>query len=410
MHLCLVCCEYPPAHHGGIGSASYDLAEGLVAAGHKVTVVGIYSNSQLEYASTVNQKNSEINLDSMVRIVRLPETAGTHFWHQRALWDRWRLKRCISQMHTSEHFDILEYPDNNGWLPWGGPRNLPSVVRTHGTFYGCDRALGCLNDPFCYRLEEKTLKSANYWLGVSQSALDRNLSFCGVETWPSDIIYNAVDSQLFAPRSVPIEEGLIVFVNSIGPCKGVPELMEAANIFFPQYPHAHLVLIGGNAGKTRNGQTYAAQMKSKLHPEIAARVVFTGPLVRNEILPYLQKAQVCCFPSHSETFGISPVEAMACGKPTIYSYCGPGPEVIQDGVSGLLCNPKDPSDIAAKLVHLLCDHEMANRLGQAARQRVLERFSRSEWIPRNIAFYDKCIREFQAPKRPQQPVNIQSTQ
>ena len=76
----------------------------------------------------------------------------------------------------------------------------------------------------------------------------------------------------------------------------------------------------------------------------------TGRMSRDDGVPdYLRKANVCCYPSHMETFGIAAVEAMSVGKPTIFSRHGPGPEITDEGVSGLLCDPHCTADIAAKI-------------------------------------------------------------
>lgn len=394
MHICLVCNEYPPAIHGGIGSTNYDLAEGLTKDGHDVTVVGVYPRSEIGRVAKLETKAIHNKGGGRLRVVRLPENDSLRPIRLRCLWNRWRLKAWLAQ--GQHHFDILEFPDYEGWLPWGGPRNLPSLVRVQGTNVAYDRELDLGDDPLTYWFEVKTLKSADYTLGCSRFALAQIRALCGPPRGPSGVSYTAVDTDFFAPNpEIAVEQGLIVFVNSIGPRKGVSELMEAANLLVPRYPAAHFVLIGGNAGQERNGLSYTEQMKAKLRPEVASHVVFAGRLDRYDgVRPYLQKAQVCCYPSHSETLGLAPIEAMACGKPTIYSTLGAGPEVIEHGVSGLLCNPKDPADIAAKLLQVLNDRDFAGRLGATARQRVLERFSRSKWISSNVAFYEQCIREF----------------
>ena len=91
---------------------------------------------------------------------------------------------------------------------------------------------------------------------------------------------------------------------------------------------------------------------------------------------------------------------MAVGKPTIYSRTGPGPEVIEDGVSGLLCDPFDPEDIAAKICALLDNQVLAAQLGQGARARVLARFNKKDWIGRNLAYYSRCLEK---PGKPSSP-------
>ena len=93
-----------------------------------------------------------------------------------------------------------------------------------------------------------------------------------------------------------------------------------------------------------------------------------------------------------ETFGIAPVEAMSVGKPTIYSKTGPGPEVIEDGISGLLCDPMDPKDIAEKISAVLANSQLGETLGRNGRMRVEKCFNKNDWIRRNVDFFNDCIR------------------
>ncbi|MDW8310964.1 MAG: glycosyltransferase family 4 protein, partial [Verrucomicrobiales bacterium] len=142
----------------------------------------------------------------------------------------------------------------------------------------------------------------------------------------------------------------------------------------------------------RNGRSYLDTLRERVRPQFRERIEFTGRLDRaTGVIGYLRRAQICCLPSHMETFGIAAVEAMAVGKPVIYSRTGPGPEIIEDGVTGLLCNPFDPADIAAKILRLLENPAWARQLGNAARARVLEHFDRQRWAERNVAFYRECL-------------------
>jgi glycosyltransferase involved in cell wall biosynthesis len=95
-----------------------------------------------------------------------------------------------------------------------------------------------------------------------------------------------------------------------------------------------------------------------------------------------------------EAMPLAWLEAMACGKAVVASKTGPGPEIIEDGVSGLLCDPYDPKDIADKILTILKDPDLAARLGRNARKRVEEHFSPEVIIPKNIAFYEECIERF----------------
>jgi glycosyltransferase involved in cell wall biosynthesis len=75
----------------------------------------------------------------------------------------------------------------------------------------------------------------------------------------------------------------------------------------------------------------------------------------------------------------------------IASQMGPGPELIEDGISGVLVNPKDPDAIADALYELLGNPQMRTILGSRARERAEALFSNDVLIPRNLAFYQDCL-------------------
>jgi glycosyltransferase involved in cell wall biosynthesis len=99
------------------------------------------------------------------------------------------------------------------------------------------------------------------------------------------------------------------------------------------------------------------------------------------------EAIVCVFPSHMETQGLVSLEAMLMGRPVVFTKYGPGPETIEHGKTGLLCDVYDPKDIAEKVMEYLEDIEMASRLGKNAREVVIAKYDKKMIIERNIEFY-----------------------
>jgi glycosyltransferase involved in cell wall biosynthesis len=85
------------------------------------------------------------------------------------------------------------------------------------------------------------------------------------------------------------------------------------------------------------------------------------------------------------------LEALATGKAVVASKTGPGPEIIDDGATGLLCDPHDPDSIAQRVIRLLKNPEERRRLGRAARKLVLDRYSLQPLVDRNIAYYEKLL-------------------
>jgi glycosyltransferase involved in cell wall biosynthesis len=270
---------------------------------------------------------------------------------------------------------------------------VPAVIRIRGSNLFFDRELQRAGKRFEHHLERRALERADQLAAVSRYAAERTLKFCGLEQRACAVIPNAVDTTLFSPSDqVQTVPGLVVFVNSINPKKGIEQLIGAMNIVCQAHPEAHLVAVGQDTQKRVGGRSYVEWLMDQVRPEFRARVAFVGRMPRDSgVLRYLRQANVCCYPSHMETFGIAAAEAMAVGKPTIYSRTGPGPEVMEDGVSGLLCNPFDAEDIAVKICALLENQPLAAYLGQGARARVLAMFNKKDWIGRNLDYYSRCL-------------------
>lgn len=382
MHIAIVCEEYPPAPHGGTGASYQDLAEGLVLAGHKATVVGISATQPL--SRRVDQ------VTNGVRITRLPRAHPRLGTRLGAWWERWKVRRVLAQEHARSPFDVVEGSDYHGWLAHGGVKGVPSIVRIRGSNLFFDAELNRKPSLFEHKLERTALDRATHLAAVSRYAAERTLALCNLLDRECSILPNGVDVERFSPSDdVAVEKELVVFVSVINPKKGIEELIAAANEILPKRPAARFVAIGDDT-QSRTG-AYIAALMEKVIPDVRNRFEFTGRMDREKVVPWLQRAAVCCYPSHMETFGIAALEAMSVGRPTIFTKLGPGPEVVEDGVSGLLCDPRDPKDIARCITAILDDDALAQRLGKAARERVLKHFDKRDWIKRNVAFYERCL-------------------
>jgi glycosyltransferase involved in cell wall biosynthesis len=82
---------------------------------------------------------------------------------------------------------------------------------------------------------------------------------------------------------------------------------------------------------------------------------------------------------------------MAMGKAVVASQTGPGPEIIQPEVNGLLCDPFDPSSIAQAVTRALRDYQLRQRLGAAARKTVEEKYAVDVLLQKNLDFYRDCL-------------------
>lgn len=385
LRICLVCDEYPPAVHGGIGAFSRDLAEGLALEGAHVTVVGMYK-PEMPHATA-----GECITVNGVRVVRLPCTSRRGTPRLNSFQNRWRLLKWLSAEHAANGIDVLECPDYAGWLPLGGPRGVPTIARLHGSAVFYDGELGRRPARLQQQFERRWLRRAKHLIAVSDYVGRTSIRLCDLQQRSYSVIHNAVDTDRFSPGSEEAtRKGMVLFVNTVAQKKGIEELVLAMNVLSRKRPDAYLVVAGKSLSQ-RGGRNYQEHVLSLAAPLVREKIRFTGHLQREDVVRLLREAEVCCYPSHVEAFGIAPVEAMAVGKPTIFTKYGAGPEVIDDGVSGLLCDPRDSVDIANKIDTILSDVALARRLGAAARDTVLSRFSRTAWIDRNVAAYRQCL-------------------
>ncbi len=379
-HLCLVCDEYPPCKTGGIGIFSRNLARRLIKEGNSVTVVGIYQ----PFIRAVEK--AEVEDDQGVTVYRLPP-ANQHFGSRiKLVSERLRLTRWIRHNEKEMGFDIIESPDFTGSLAFYNS-TLPTVVRLHGSYLFKDDLLQRPPSRLYHLLEKRSLKKASLLISVSQ--------FCGEMTMkrarlskPFTVIHNAVDTDFFKPDySVTANQKAILYFGTVSEKKGITFLIKAMEELIKINQDIELILMG------KVDEKYKESILRNFSTSVTSRIHFTGHIAHGEdFLSNIHRAKLCVFPSLAEAFGLTVIEAMACGKPTIITNKGPGPEIIENGVSGLLCNPCDHFDISKKINTVLHNQDFAQQLGYEARKKVIEEFSLDAWAKKNREFFNNVIK------------------
>jgi glycosyltransferase involved in cell wall biosynthesis len=184
----------------------------------------------------------------------------------------------------------------------------------------------------------------------------------------------------------------VVFSGTLTGKKGVISLIKAWPLVVKSVPEAQLHIFGKD-GRTADGGSMQQFLGSMLNGE-RGTVHFHGHVVRKELFEVYRKAAAAVFPSYAEAFAVAPLEAMACGCPTIFSERGSGPELLTHERQGLLVDPDKPGDIAASIVRTLRDRQFAREIGDAGRTLVRQVFSVDRLVAQNEDFYRRCIRGF----------------
>ena len=158
---------------------------------------------------------------------------------------------------------------------------------------------------------------------------------------------------------------IVGVVARLEPEKGHQTLIEAWPHVLREVPDAYLLIVGEGSRRDSLEQWAAAH-------RVAHRVVFTGR--RDDIPAVTAGLDVAVLPSWREAQGLSILESMALSRPVVASDVGGIPEMIEDGVTGLLVEHDNPVALAAAISRLLLDPGLAQRLGRAGHDLVHERF------------------------------------
>ncbi|MFX1552331.1 MAG: glycosyltransferase [Promethearchaeota archaeon] len=214
-----------------------------------------------------------------------------------------------------------------------------------------------------------------------------------------EIIHNGIDLARFDTEidgegirsEFNVEKGtkLIGTIGHFAPLKGYEELLNAMGEVVGNGFDVKLVMVGESIYP--HSKSYKEKLFSLVDsPELKERVIFAG--FREDIPELLASFDVFVLPSRSEGFGRVNLEAMAMGKPVISTNVGGIPEVVLDGVTGILVPPGNPNALSRALMMLLDDPSQRESMGREGRKRVEEHFTLQGHVQRIQEIYRDILR------------------
>ena len=258
------------------------------------------------------------------------------------------------------------------------PRQLGVVTTLHGTDI---TVVGV--EPAFFRITQFSVQSSDRVTAVSRFLKERAEETLGI-TRPIDVIYNFVDSSVFAPRRratirlAPPETRVLMHASNFRPVKNIPTVIHVFAEVRRQV-QSKLVMVGDGPEKAS-----AEQLARELG--IERDVLFLGNQeVMEELLPL---ADVFLLPSKSESFGLVALEAMSAEVPVVASNVGGLPEVIDNGVTGFLHDPEHLAGQVTSVLRLLGNEKLRRTMGRRARRVARARFSVDEMVDRYVKVYD----------------------
>lgn len=260
-------------------------------------------------------------------------------------------------------------------------RPAPAMVTT---LHGTDITL-VGTDPSYAPLTEFVIRESDAVTAVSADLARRTReSFCFSGSKPCEIrvIPNFVDTELFHPSAAKNRRrglGRAVHISNFRPVKRVAWLLRAFELA-TRGTAATLTFVG-------DGPDQRACRELARELAISDRVHFLGE--RDSLPELLADADVFALASSEESFGLSALEAMSCGTPVVATRVGGIPEVVEDGVTGLLSAPDDIEGYSRRFAQLLFDAELSKKMGAAARATAEKRYMRSSVV----AHYEDLYRQ-----------------
>ena len=245
-------------------------------------------------------------------------------------------------------------------------------------------------------IEDRAVAEADRIIAECPQDVADLVGLYGADRSKLDTIPCGFDPAEFAPvpqaeararLGLPLDGPIVLQLGRMVPRKGVDTVIQAIGRLERDHGvRARLVVVGGDSPEPDPALTpEIGRLRAIAAAEgVADRVLFAGARGRDVLKDYYSAADVFATTPWYEPFGITPVEAMACGTPVVGADVGGIKATVVDGSTGFLVPPRDPAATADRLARLLNDPELLRAMGRRARRRAVAHYT---WagVARSIA-------------------------
>lgn len=383
MKIALLSFEYPPeTGFGGIGTYTWYQARALVKLGHKVHVLA-GSTTPCELSTTEHDGVVVHRFRADDLVMKVGGFFGTrkYYWTRQRIQNAWCMYLGLKKLMKRHHFDVIEMPEcgAEGALITLLVRT-PTVVRFHSPsrlimqFYDVPK----LDIAMCSWIEQVAIRNATSLTSCSAFLASEVREQMGVHR-QVDVIANGIDLPLFDQEpvadltkryGVPRGQVTILFAGRMEPRKGIHLCAEIVASVLCRHDVTFLFAGEDIFGYVENTLKPALEGK-----KLTGSFRYLGKLGLQELRACARAVDIYLLPSIWENCPYSCLEAMASGRAIVCSDQGGMPELIEDGVNGLLANSGVPASYTAQLSRLIENPNLRVALGAAARRSVEERFT-----------------------------------
>ncbi|MFC2110060.1 glycosyltransferase family 4 protein [Bacteroidota bacterium] len=378
MHIGFITPEYPhiqfKGNIGGIGTFTNNLAEQLVKENYKVTVF-IYSQHK---ESVCMQNGVEIHF------VKRKSLKGFTWITNRLYFNSY-----VNKTVKMNGIDVLEAPEWTGFSAFMKFK-CPLIIRLHGSdTYFCNlenRKVKQKNKFF----EKIALLRADKIIGVSDFVSNKTKELFALEA-KIHTIYNTINLQDFVPYHQSIEDKTLLYFGTIIRKKGVLEIAKAFNKVVERNKSVRLTLLGRDTKDVFSGTSTLELFKEILSEQAKLNFIYIEAVPYREVKKHIYKSEIILLPSFAEAFPMTWLEAMALEKKMVTSDIGWAKELMIDGETGFMVNPKNIEEFASKILCLLENEAASIKMAKSAREHLKNNFDSIKILTENINLYKSCI-------------------
>jgi glycosyltransferase involved in cell wall biosynthesis len=442
MHVCFISREYPPNTMGGIGTYVVNMADVLLDAGHKVTVVTKWHPQVGRHAGFAGP---EIRRNGRLNIIYLPFADEDWKLDPRcsgpevdALARRdiatafgYTLAHGLLRLVDNSDIDIIEAPEYEYPAYYyqllrhaqdassdARSRRVPVVVHLHSPslsiFRENEEYIATPWQRFRCLHEKASVRYADAVLSPSAFLADEVTEWAGIPRDTIHLIPYPLGKPLVAPEASPVAQNRFLFVGRIEPRKGIFEYVEAAVRHAHKHPTAEFRFIGGPHVRTEvgDGRTTQAVVEEFIPKSVRSQFRFMSKVSRDRLAAEYASAGFCVVPSRWDNYPNTCMEPMSLGRPVLVSDRGGQAELVEDGVSGIVARGGNtPRDLVEALTSALerahaMDESTRATMGQAARDRVARVCDNDAVLSTHLHFYTSVCEAASRRRESAKPVQL----
>ena len=418
MHIVFVTAELASTNNatGGLGTFTANMASMFASNGHKVTII----------LSTVKEDETEFDHDNITLIKLYVRKTIWDFWAKLAVicsfgkkdnkeiraifidfYRSGQIRKEIRKINKKNRIDIVHYC-NLYSLALRANKKIPYVIRISGIGFVARAA----NMPVCnINYEDNqlskseivlhyTMKKARYIISPSNIIADIERKRFGIEATviesPFLLQTQNLDFDCLNHYGLKEKKYIIHYGGQLRFLKGTHVVAKLARELLQKYPDLYIVLAGvcENMQDEAGNVMKAHELVKQEAGEYADRVIYVGSIVREQLYPMIQNAELCLLPSRTENLANACIEAMAMGRIVVATDGASYEQLIDNGMNGFLCERDNPESFLRGIEAALTLNEEEKSLIESNAIETVKRLRPDNIYKQYLDFYEKVINEW----------------